>query len=307
MLDDASTDNSVEVIERFAKQDPIIKLVRNDRNLGCGPTQKKGLELASGDYFLFPSADDMVLPGFFEKTMNILARYPHAGLCCSITLRVDENGNHLPSLPETPYVSKNPCFLNKEQVLKLWLYGEWDWCPSCSVIWQRQSFMESGGYPLDAGDFYDGFMVPLITLNYGACFTPEALTFYRVLPHSLASQYRQDFKNLQKRVEKISGLISGKFSDKFPPSFVREVRKRSMYEMGCVVLENLKTPLKDCEKHLNTSIQTPVFFDRVFIFGVRLLCLLQKFIFKLYLFSKFRNFSWRLFFRLCYRLRNKQN
>ena len=34
VIDDGSTDDSVEVIGRFAKDDPIVRLVRNERNLG---------------------------------------------------------------------------------------------------------------------------------------------------------------------------------------------------------------------------------------------------------------------------------
>lgn len=306
VLDDASTDNSVEIIEHFAKQDPIIRLVRNDRNLGCMSTQKKGLELASGDYFLLPSADDLMLPGFLEKTMNLLARYPQAGLGCSIGQRIDEKGNHLPSMPEPPYISKSPCFLDKEQILKLWLYGESDWCISSSVIWRHQSYMECGGFPLDSGDFPDGFMVPLISINYGACFIPEELSVYRVLPDSLGSIYRRDHKKLEERVTKMMGLMTGKYSHYFPSSFVREFKRRSIYEMGSMVLENLNVSVKDCENHLNNSIQTPHIIDQIFFTGVRFSSMLQKFILKFYLFLKFRNLSWIMFYRLFYRLRNNQ-
>jgi len=48
ILDDCSTDNSVEVVERFAAEDPIFRLIRNPKNLGVMPNVNKGVDLARG-------------------------------------------------------------------------------------------------------------------------------------------------------------------------------------------------------------------------------------------------------------------
>src|SRR4030095_15000486 len=66
VLDDASKDNSVEVIRRFAAQDPIVRLVQNEKNLTVVPNLNKGVELARGDYVFIVSADREALPGIFE-------------------------------------------------------------------------------------------------------------------------------------------------------------------------------------------------------------------------------------------------
>ncbi len=38
VLDDASTDDSVQVIQQYAARDPLVRLVRNERNLGVVAT-----------------------------------------------------------------------------------------------------------------------------------------------------------------------------------------------------------------------------------------------------------------------------
>src|ERR1044071_8971404 len=66
VIDDASTDNSVEILERFAARHSCIRLVRNEQNMGVMHNVNHLLNLASGDYLLFAAADDVILPGFFE-------------------------------------------------------------------------------------------------------------------------------------------------------------------------------------------------------------------------------------------------
>ena len=54
IIDDASTDNSVEIIEEFASKNPIVKFVRNQTNqkpIIC--YYQIGWELATGDYIFF--------------------------------------------------------------------------------------------------------------------------------------------------------------------------------------------------------------------------------------------------------------
>src|SRR5438105_5266465 len=74
VMDDASTDNSVEVIERFQKDHSNIRLVRNARNMGVVHVLHALYQMASGDYIYATASDDRVLPGFFEQSIDILGR-----------------------------------------------------------------------------------------------------------------------------------------------------------------------------------------------------------------------------------------
>src|SRR5277367_1756646 len=71
VVDDGSSDNSVEIIQRLAKKYPTIRLLSNDKNRGVIYSINRGAELARGDYIYFASANDLVLPGLFEKSMSL--------------------------------------------------------------------------------------------------------------------------------------------------------------------------------------------------------------------------------------------
>ena len=77
VLDDCSSDNSMEVIERklakINKQYPEIKtrIVKNEKNSGKAMRQwKKGFELATGDYVWIAEADDLSSRRFLEEVMK---------------------------------------------------------------------------------------------------------------------------------------------------------------------------------------------------------------------------------------------
>ena len=71
VLDDASTDNSVEVIREFlADCDLPSKLVVNDHNSGSVFRQwQRGVEMARGDFVWIAEADDLADPGFLEEML----------------------------------------------------------------------------------------------------------------------------------------------------------------------------------------------------------------------------------------------
>jgi glycosyltransferase involved in cell wall biosynthesis len=86
VIDDGSTDDSWSIIQDFAARYPFIRALKNDQNRGAEFTVSRALDLATGDYVCGAAADDFVKPGFVEKSMALLARYPQAGLCCTIEL-----------------------------------------------------------------------------------------------------------------------------------------------------------------------------------------------------------------------------
>ena len=70
-IDDASTDFSSEILRYFEKKDSRIKIIRNETNIGLGPSRNKGMDAAKGKYVLFLDSDDWydleALETFFNK------------------------------------------------------------------------------------------------------------------------------------------------------------------------------------------------------------------------------------------------
>ena len=94
LLDDASTDDSVEVLRRYAEKDKrIVCVIVNECNSGSPFIQwYKGLEQAKGKYIWIAEGDDFAEPLFLERTVSLLERYPNAAYCFTGSYGVDENG-----------------------------------------------------------------------------------------------------------------------------------------------------------------------------------------------------------------------
>lgn len=62
LIDDGSTDKTVEIVTNFMAKNPNIKLLKNDINLGAAISRNKGIDAAQGDYIAFLDADDIWKP-----------------------------------------------------------------------------------------------------------------------------------------------------------------------------------------------------------------------------------------------------
>jgi len=73
VVDDGSTDNSLEVAQQFGKK---ITILRHAVNKGCGAARNSGIKAAVGPYLAFLDADDLWVEGKLEKQMNFLQNNP---------------------------------------------------------------------------------------------------------------------------------------------------------------------------------------------------------------------------------------
>ena len=76
VVDDASADDSVAVIQSLQREHPSIKLIRHETNRGAPAALNTGLNAAQGEYVYFGAADDFVLAGFFRRAYSAVVERP---------------------------------------------------------------------------------------------------------------------------------------------------------------------------------------------------------------------------------------
>ncbi len=95
ILDNASTDNSREVIESY-KKDPRVRAIFNAENNGSTFKQwNLGLSHANGEYIWFAESDDYADPTLLATLVDRLDRHPNVGLAFCQSWAVDEDSNIL--------------------------------------------------------------------------------------------------------------------------------------------------------------------------------------------------------------------
>lgn len=89
LLDDCSTDNSVEILKNYASHPKVSHFIINEENSGSPFKQwKKGISLAKGDYIWIAESDDWAELTFLENLLPMLESGCDLSYCRSV--RVEE-------------------------------------------------------------------------------------------------------------------------------------------------------------------------------------------------------------------------
>lgn len=92
VADNASTDGSVEIVEKLAADDDRVVLLRSDENRGAAWNYNRVLAAASGELFRWHAHDDWFEPGLLSALVTALDQHPDAVLAHSWTKFVDVDG-----------------------------------------------------------------------------------------------------------------------------------------------------------------------------------------------------------------------
>ncbi|MGE3311012.1 MAG: glycosyltransferase family A protein, partial [Limisphaerales bacterium] len=181
VIDDASQDDSLEVLASYARRHPLLRVVRNEQNRGVCFTLNRGLELAKGDYVCFPAADDEVLPGVFEHLLPLLAEHPNAGAACGMTeWRCQSTGLtwvHGVTMPD------RPCFLDPDALVRLAQSGRLA-LSGQHMLYKKTALLDAGGWIPELRWFTDAFGGWIVTFRHGVCHTPNVLSVFNLFPTS---------------------------------------------------------------------------------------------------------------------------
>ncbi|MES2411895.1 MAG: glycosyltransferase family 2 protein [Bacteroidota bacterium] len=101
IIDDCSTDKTVEIINRVVKSDSRIKLHSLTKNEGTGIARNIGVANSKGTYISFLDSDDLWKPNKLEMQLNFM-RENDLAFTFSFYECIDENGNHLNIRKEAP-------------------------------------------------------------------------------------------------------------------------------------------------------------------------------------------------------------
>ncbi len=227
VIDDASTDNSFEILQEFARKYQIIRVIRNEQNLGPLENVNRLLELVTGDYVYGAAADDKILPDFFEKSMELLSKYPKAGLCSTLSRAMDENGKDKGVFP-SPVIANRPCFISPQESLqKLKKFGSW--IKGNTTIYRREALLSAGGFIPKLESHTDGFIQQVIALRNGVCFIPRALACVRELPTCYSAVTSLNVERSRAIVGHVIELMTTEYRDLFPSDYVDCFEQRLLW------------------------------------------------------------------------------
>lgn len=178
VVDDASTDDSLDVLNRLSTGYPTLRIITLKSNVGPILALNRGLAEARGDYVYFGAADDITLPGLFESMVDMLNQHAGAAFACCEGLVVDvdtKRRGHRP--PVRPAYSA--AYLSSLEVADK-LRRIDNWILTGAALIRRQLMVDAGGFHPSLGAFADSYALRRLALLHGCCFTPHLGLEWRV-------------------------------------------------------------------------------------------------------------------------------
>lgn len=209
LLDDGSTDDSMSVLEGYARREPAIRLFRNPRNMGVCATYNLGLSLATTEWSVLAAADDYLLPGFLEKTLAQLERHPHAGLCFAYDSFQKGDAE---VWPNPSGWTDAPGYFAPDDVCRLVRHC----LPGHATVIRRQALIDAGGYRPELAWYSDWFALLTVAFRHGVCHVPEMLSVRVLLPGAYSAEARQGPRNVEVLAAFLDHITSPAYGDVAP-------------------------------------------------------------------------------------------
>lgn len=183
IVNDASTDNTVKLIEGFVEKDNRIKLITHKTTQGPGAARSTAVNEAKGGYIAFLDADDLWKPSKLEVQLKFMKEHD-ANICFSSYELIDKQGNSLKktieALPSLSYKKQLKCnyignltgiynakALGKLPIPKIKKRQDWVmWLNALEKAGEAKGIIKSLAYYRVRKDSMSGNKLGLITHNY---------------------------------------------------------------------------------------------------------------------------------------------
>jgi len=148
IVEDGSTDSTLEVCERLQKKHPdLVKVLRHPKgaNKGAGASRNFGIEMSRGELVCFLDADDYWLPGRLDVAPKILAEKPEVdGVYEPVEVVFEETASEADRRATLELFSVRPG-RKPEEVLEEVLFGK-AWHMG-GILLRRRAFDLAGVFP----------------------------------------------------------------------------------------------------------------------------------------------------------------
>ncbi len=211
IIDDGSTDNSVDVIKEIAAETNLVVLHENGHNRGILYSLNKALKLSTGEYVYSGSANDKPHAELLEHSIDILRKYPHAAISFSDqTFLLPEHAapvqHNFGFLDHSGYLGPTDLVAAMSRCLSFSI-------PTNTAIWNRRLLQQAGGFPSDLLWYTDWYMAMSLAIKHGACYIPKHLGTFQVSNDSYASR---GYRNARAQCKVIKAILGRLNADEDP-------------------------------------------------------------------------------------------
>ncbi|MGL4387813.1 MAG: glycosyltransferase family 2 protein [Brevinema sp.] len=193
IVNDASPDNSEQIIREYENKDSRIVSIKHTHNLGLGGARNTGITYAKGEWIYFIDSDDWLDLNCFENMIKLLEQNPHANLAIHSVILIDDN---------TKKKTVKPYFNIQDFSEKKWFW--YQSVISCAKFFRIHDIKDKEiFFPLhlkhEDEEFWVKYCLSVDIIPVGA---PSYYYYYRRHDNSITVDYnsRKDFSKIAQNV-----------------------------------------------------------------------------------------------------------
>ena len=171
IVNDGSTDNSLDVVKELFEQFKILDLrfkIINQENAGVAAVRNNGVAKSKGKYVCFLDADDWWEPTFLEEMDRLIREFPDAGIYASNYIYYKPGKTHVALKVERGYMNYPEAYLKCGAMP----------VTSITTCMPRKVFDEMGGFPVGIKLGEDFLLWAKTALHYKVAFCEKPLAYY---------------------------------------------------------------------------------------------------------------------------------
>jgi len=219
IVDDGSTDHSIEVIQAYKKIAPEIVLLRNEKNYGVHHTFNVGIKAAKNELIAATAADDIIFPHFYEKAIALFDQNSELGLVCS-DFAVFNDIKPYDYSPRKFGICDKPTIYRPTELINM-LRKTSFFIASNASIYQKKLLLLYGGYNTKLLSLSDYYLNAQIAFRHPVGYIPESTSGVRLVSTSYGQSIRFAWRKRLGLMSYLMQLVTKEEEPKFRKSFIR--------------------------------------------------------------------------------------
>jgi glycosyltransferase involved in cell wall biosynthesis len=270
IVDDNSTDNTVELVRDITKGIPSVRIYQNLVRQGLGGNWNRCLELATGDWIKFVFQDDLLSPNCIEKLLELATQTNNVLAVCDRVFVFEEKVSTLFQENFIQYVKVNS-FANRFPD-HVGVISAKDFAAHASnyplfncigeptaVMFHRSTISQFGYFNVDLSQVIDWEYWMRVAINKGLCFTEEKLATFRLHNKGTTAKNRLGDGNI------ILGMIDELiiYHTQFYNTNYAALRKKNKHDFLAEYLLKMRRLDNQCSSIQSLLVKYPVNEKRI--------------------------------------------
>lgn len=271
ILDDVSTDNSRDVIEKYRNNPHVSHIVYNTENSGSTFKQwAKGFNLAKGELIWIAESDDSCSSYLLKSLVDEFNKDENLVLAYSLSMFIDEHGN---SRKPANNVRKTIHLDGKDYIQRYMEFGNHIKNASCALFKKDVALKLNNIYTQYKGSGDRMFWI-LIAEQGRVAIVDQLLNYFRRYSYTTTSKLTLDGTNHREEMMTYNYLCSRGLLDRLHQYFLRAYNKNEILK--------IKYKSKEIESEIRNLWNVPKTKYSMSIFIIKIVNFLQN-KFKIYL------------------------